>query len=128
MKKGILIIVLLFVVASFAQTEKPVEEKQFIYVLHIVPKYLDRNNWTEKENKIVNDHFEKLKKMFSEGTITFAGRTENWDEKTFGIVVYRAESIDRAKEIAESDPAVKNGLMNFDVFPFKTVFPQANSK
>lgn len=128
MKKCILGFILFFSVVSFSQTENPKEGKQFIYVLHIVPKYLDRTIWTETENKIVSDHFEKLKKMFSEGIVSYAGRTENWDEKTFGIVVFNSESSDKAKEIAESDPAVKSGLMTVEVFPFRKVFPPAGSK
>lgn len=35
------------------------------------------------------------------------GRSQNNDENTFGIVIFRASSEAKASEIMENDPAVK---------------------
>ena len=109
---------------TFVQTEN----KQFIYVLHLVPKYLDTKIWTDTENKAVNDHFERLKKMTAEGIVLLAGKTENWDEKMFGIVIFHAESFEKAKEIAENDPAVKAGVMTVETYPYKMALIQERFK
>lgn len=125
--KKYFVLTFLFVLAlnfTFAQTEN----KQFIYVLHLVPKYLDTKIWTDTENKAVNDHFERLKKMTAEGIVLLAGKTENWDEKMFGIVIFHAESFEKAKEIAENDPAVKAGVMTVETYPYKMALIQERFK
>lgn len=111
---------ILTVSVSFSQTtQKPAEKKQFIYVLHLIPKFLDLKNWSDADNKAVGEHFARLQKMKKEGTLILAGKTDNWDEKMFGIVVYEAESFEKAKEIADSDPAVIAGVMTVETFPYK---------
>lgn len=123
MRKVVLItmVVMFFAPVSFCQTvDKPSEKKQFIYVLHLVPKLLDLKNWSDADNKAVNEHFARLQKMHKEGSLILAGKTDNWDETMFGIVVYEADSMEKAKEIAETDPAVKAGVMTVKTFPYKT--------
>jgi len=113
MKKFALIFLsIIFLVSiSFAQIEqKPAKKKQFIYVLHLVPKFLDLKNWNDADNKAIDEHFARLQKMHKEGSLILAGKTDNWDETMFGIVVYEADSIEKAKEIAETDPAVVAGV------------------
>ena len=113
--------IIFLVSISFALTEqKPAEKKQFIYVLHLVPKFLDLKNWSDADNKAVGEHFARLQKMHKEGSLILAGKTDNWDETMFGIVVYEADSIEKAKEIAETDPAVVAGVMTVKTFPYKT--------
>jgi uncharacterized protein len=121
MKEYILFVLLFPIVTNFAfaQTERKEEKKQFIYILHLVPKYLDTKTWTDEDNRAVNEHFERLKKMVADGVVLLAGKTGNWDEKMFGIVIYLAASFEKAKEIADTDPAVKVGLMTVETFPFQ---------
>lgn len=129
MRKVVLItmFVMLFISASFGQSvEKPGEKKQFIYVLHLVQKYLDLKNWGDTDNNAVNEHFARLQKMHKEGSLILAGKTDNWDETMFGIVVYEAESLEKAKEIAEADPAVVAGVMTVQTFPYKVALQRGN--
>jgi len=77
-------------------------------------------NWSDADNKAVGEHFARLQKMHKEGSLILAGKTDNWDETMFGIVVYEADSIEKAKEIAETDPAVVAGVMTVKTFPYKT--------
>ena len=130
MKRYILFLLLFVTTAniSFAQTEAKAEKKQFIYVLHLVPKYLDTKIWTEADNKIISEHFDRLKKLLAEGVIIIAGKTENWDEKMFGIVIYYSDSFETAKELAEADPAVKGGLMTVEVYRYKIALIQDSYK
>ncbi len=74
---------------------------------------------TERERKIVGEHFSYLERLVANGTVLMAGRTLNADEKTFGIVVFLAESELRAQEVVHNDPAVGNGIMRAELFPYR---------
>jgi len=95
------------------------EKKQFIYVLRLIPHLIDETNWTEREEDIVNRHFNRLQELLSEGKLILAGRTLNMDEKTFGIVVLEVESEEEAEAIMNSDPAVTEGIMTSELFPYR---------
>lgn len=95
------------------------EKKQFIYVLKLIPSLLEETNWTEREEDIVNRHFKRLQVLLKEGKLILAGRTLNMDEKTFGIVVFEADSEIDAENIKNSDPAVAEGVMTAGLFPYR---------
>lgn len=96
-----------------------VEKKQYIYVLKLIPRFLDESNWTEKENKIVQDHFEKLQDLQKEGKLILAGRTLTMDTEGFGIVILEVDTESEARELMEGDPAVKEGIMTAQLFPYR---------
>lgn len=93
--------------------------EQYIYMLKLIPRLLDEQNWTEKENEIVQDHFNKLKSLMEEDKVVLAGRTLNDDESTFGIVILQTKSEAEAREIMENDPAVKEGIMKAELYPYR---------
>jgi uncharacterized protein YciI len=99
--------------------EPPVEKRQYLYRLKLVPRLVDDANWTDKENKAVGEHFERLKKMLAEGSLVLAGRTLNKDETAFGIVVFEAASEEEARKIMMGDPAVREGIMTAELFPYR---------
>jgi len=74
---------------------------------------------TEHEAKIVNEHFVYLQRLTDEGTVLMAGRTLNEDERTFGIVIFVAESEAEAAEVVRNDPAVRQGVMCAELFPYR---------
>jgi uncharacterized protein YciI len=74
---------------------------------------------TEREGKVVQEHFEYLQGLVAEGTVLMAGRTLTVDERTFGIVILVAQSEARATEIMQGDPAVKHGVMRAELFPYR---------
>ncbi|MDQ0898689.1 MULTISPECIES: YciI family protein [Paenibacillus] len=94
------------------------DNKEFIYVLRLKPAFLDRSVWTEKEDKIVEEHFQYLLQLKEEGELILAGRTQTFDEKTFGIVILRVDNELEATLIMEQDPAVANQLMTSELFPY----------
>jgi uncharacterized protein YciI len=87
----------------------------FIYVLRLVgdtrPESL-----SALEVEIVEEHFEYLKRSLSRGVVFLAGRCLD-DE--FGIVIFKADSMEQAGEFVESDPAVKKGVMTAELHPFR---------
>tara|TARA_B100000965_G_scaffold372955_1_gene363024 strand:- start:181 stop:510 length:330 start_codon:yes stop_codon:yes gene_type:complete len=100
---------------AFMKTEK----QQYIYVLKLIPMLLDESNWTEKENMIVQEHFEKLQGLQREGKLILAGRTLNMDTEGFGIVILEVDTENEARELMEGDPAVKEGIMTAQLFPYR---------
>ncbi|WP_163098980.1 YciI family protein [Peribacillus alkalitolerans] len=95
------------------------EKQQYIYTLKLIPQLLLESNWTERENGILGEHFLALKKLLEEHKLIMAGRTIQMDEKTFGIVVLDVESEEEARQYMENDPAVKEGIMTAELFPYK---------
>jgi uncharacterized protein len=94
-------------------------KKEFIYVLKLIEKLTKEENWTEKENNIVEEHFKYLKELLNQGSLILAGKTEGLDENTFGIVIIKAYTENKAKEIMENDPAVKEKIMKACIYPYK---------
>lgn len=94
-------------------------KKQFIYVLKLIPHLLNEDNWTEKEEEIVNRHFVELQRLLNEGKLILAGRTLNMDEKTFGIVILEADSEEEAQFMMKNDPAIAEGIMTAELFPYR---------
>jgi uncharacterized protein len=74
---------------------------------------------TEFESRIVSEHFNYLKQLAKDGVVVLAGRTQNTDYSSFGIVLFNAETIEAAREIMLSDPAVKNNVFRAELFPYK---------
>lgn len=73
---------------------------------------------TEHEAKVIDEHLAYLQRLTAEGTVLTAGRTISEDERTFGIVIFLAESDATAAELVRNDPAVKNGVMRAELFPY----------
>lgn len=92
-------------------------KQQFLIVLRVVPSLYDEKNWTERENKLVEEHFAQLQKLLTEGKLILAGRT-NVREST-GMVILEVETEAEARAIMENDAAVKGRVMTAELFPYK---------
>ncbi|GGA08059.1 hypothetical protein GCM10008018_62240 [Paenibacillus marchantiophytorum] len=94
------------------------DKQEFIYVIRLQPAYFDRSLWTDKENNIIEEHFQYLLQLKEAGELILAGRTQTSDEKTFGIVILRVDNELEARLIMEQDPAVANQLMTSELYPY----------
>ena len=84
---------------------------------------------TEFESRIVSEHFNYLKQLTKDGVVILAGRTQNTDYSSFGIVLFNAETIEAAREVMLADPAVRNKVFRAELFPYKmAVFGPNNAK
>jgi uncharacterized protein YciI len=92
---------------------------EFIYVLRLVPRLLDEENWTDKEHRIVERHFLRLQQLVKEGKVVLAGRTLVTDDRKMGIVILQVDSEEEARRIMENDDAVKEEIMTAELFPFR---------
>ena len=115
-----------FLVLNSQQPDNVDGKKQYVYVLKLKNQFLDRENWTEKENKIAAVHFEHLKRLTKKGTVILAGRTLNNDESQFGIVILETSTKKEALELMKSDPAVARGLMTAELFPYRIATKRAD--
>jgi len=95
------------------------EKLQFLYQLKLIPSLLNEENWTDRENDIIHRHFEVLQNLKNEGKLILAGRTLNMDPTGFGIVIVEVNSEEEAIELMESDPAVKERIMEATLFPYR---------
>jgi uncharacterized protein YciI len=93
--------------------------QQYLYRIQPARLGMLTDGPTERESEIVGEHFEYLQRLTAEGTVLMAGRTLNDDERTFGIVVFVAESEPAAAELVHNDPAVKHGVMRAELFPYR---------
>lgn len=102
---------------------------QFIYVLKLILRLLDLDNWTKVEDQIVERHFNSLQSLQKDGRLILAGRTLNDDSDSFGIVILKVESEDEARILMENDPAVKEGIMTAKLYPYSVaLISQENVK
>jgi uncharacterized protein YciI len=92
---------------------------QFLYRIQPARLGMVTDSPTGRESAIVDEHFEYLRKLTAEGIVFTAGRTQNADEQTFGIVIFAAESETKAAELMRSDPAVSSGVMRAELFRFQ---------
>ena len=92
--------------------------KQFIYVLKLIPRLLKESNWTDADNEVVERHFAHLQSLLAEGKLILAGKTEGLEERTFGIVIFEAEDLESAQKQMRLDPAVQDGIMDAELYPY----------
>lgn len=92
---------------------------QYMYVLKLIPRLLIASKWTEHDEDIVSRHFAHLKALLEDKKLILAGKTEGLDEKTFGIVIFEANHLDEAKKLMNQDPAIKEGIMSGELFPYR---------
>jgi len=95
------------------------DEKEFIYVLKLRNDLLDDSNWTEIENKIVEEHFQRLKMDCDRGKVILAGRTLTNTPEGFGIVIFKANSLKSAEIYMNNDPAIQKNIMTANLLNFR---------
>jgi uncharacterized protein YciI len=93
--------------------------EQYLYQLKLKPELIAPENWTEKENGIVAEHFQRLQMFTEEGKVILAGRTTNEDETQFGIVIFEAETKEDAERFMLEDPAISEKIMEGTLFPYR---------
>ena len=110
-----------------AQTPEVVAKpKQFIYVLHLVPRLYDDKNWTKEDKAALDRHFNRFKEAIQSGQLILAGRTQELGDKTFGIAIFVAADEAAARKFMEEDPAVVAGLMTAELHPFAVALERKN--
>ena len=92
---------------------------EFLYKIQPIRPEMLSAGPTQQEGEIVGQHFQWLKDNSDAGIVLLAGRTTNTDPSSFGIVIFRAESEEAAREFASQDPAVVGGVFKSELFPYR---------
>jgi len=92
---------------------------EFLYMVQAKRPQLITEGPTPEEVEILERHSAYLEDLAKRGVVELAGRTQNTDATSFGIVVFRAESEDAARALMLDDPAVHQGTMHATLFPYK---------
>jgi uncharacterized protein YciI len=101
---------------------------EFIYLLK--PRRADMlaTGPTPDEAAVVNRHAAYLNDLCQRGYVVLAGRTTTEDDRVFGVCILRAEDRGEAERIVEGDPAVSEGVMSANLFPFRIAMMAAQPK
>jgi|SRR5581483_4943609 len=91
------------------------------YLYRIQPTRLEMltHGPTTEEAEIVAQHFSYLQQLTEQGVVVLAGRTLNTDERSFGVVIFRADSEEAARKVMEQDPAVSRQVMRAELYPYR---------
>jgi uncharacterized protein YciI len=92
------------------------EETEF-YMGTITGRPTFINDMTEEEGKIMGVHFEYLKEKFDNKDLILAGPI--LAEGRFGLSIIKAENLEKATLFTKNDPAVKEGILESNVHPFR---------
>ncbi len=92
---------------------------QFLYMVRPTRAEMVTAGPTHEEAAVVGAHFEYLQELLAAKTLLMVGRTQNNDEKTFGIAVFEARSMEEADDVMRNDPAVKAGVMSAELFAYR---------
>jgi uncharacterized protein YciI len=101
-------------------------EKQFIYVLRLVPRLYADTAWTKEDKIALDRHLARFKRAIETGELILAGRTMEPGDKTFGVAIFEAKDEAAARTFMESDPAVVAGLMTAELHPFAVALQGKN--
>lgn len=92
---------------------------QFLYRIQPTRLGMITDGPTDQEADVVGRHFAYLEDLVAKGRVLMAGRTLNQDETCFGIVVLVADSELEASALMQGDPAVAEGVMTAELFPYR---------
>ncbi|QCK14365.1 YciI family protein [Mangrovivirga cuniculi] len=80
------------------------------YVMAFLKKGPNRNQSEQEAAELQQAHLENIKRMAQNGDLVLAGPfTDDGDIK--GIYIFNVETIEEAKKLTETDPAVKAGRL-----------------
>jgi len=97
------------------------------FVRLIPPRPTFDRDMTQTEQAVMEAHFLYWKDMFAKGVCLFGGPVLD-PKGVFGILVIKAPTEDRARELASADPSVKAGVNRIEVAEMKIAFiPKASA-
>jgi uncharacterized protein YciI len=100
--------------------EPPREFDTYQFILLRWPDYRPSVS-DEEADRLQALHLGHLETMREQGFLVAAGPlSDQGDERLRGIAIYRVASLDRARELAESDPAVVAGRLEVDAMTWST--------
>jgi len=98
---------------------------QWLYVLRPKRPEMLTTGPTPHEAATIGRHAGHCDALGKQGVMLMVGRTQTTTPETIGLAVFLADDEAHARRIMESDPAVADGVMTAELFPYKIAFGNA---
>jgi uncharacterized protein len=102
--------------AQEKEPQKPVMKNYFMVFLKKGPH---RDQDSVEVEKIQKSHMENINKLAQTGKLNIAGPFLD-DGDLRGIFVFDVPTLEEAKKLSETDPAIKSGRLSYEIHPFMT--------
>jgi uncharacterized protein len=112
----LIVIAVTFISAQDKGSDKPVMKNYFMVFLK---KGLHRDQDSLEVQKIQKAHMDNITKLAQSGKLTIAGPFLD-DGDLRGIFVFDVQTLEEAKSLTETDPAIKSGRLSYEIHPFMT--------
>ena len=86
----------------------------------------DPSSWTEADDRISTEHYERLREATEAGRVILARRSQ--DGIGPAIVIFRARSEQEARRFMEEDPFVASGLFRASLHPFRAALVEQRTE
>ncbi len=94
---------------------------EFICFLHAARPAMLTVGPTPAESDLVSHHFSYFEDLVKQGVMILAGRPWMPDPRTFGVAIVRAANQAAAEAMMAADPAVREGVIQAEVYPFEVM-------
>lgn len=91
----------------------------YLYLLRAERPEMLTDGPTADESAVLETHAAYLHGLAEKGTVVLFGRTQEAKPSAFGLVVFQAESEEAARAVMDGDPAVGEGVMRAELFPYR---------
>jgi len=95
---------------------------QWLYVLHPTRPEMLVSGPTAEEAATIGRHAAHCDALGKQGVMLMVGRTQTTTPDTMGLAVFLAEGEAAARALMESDPAIAEGVMRGELFPYRIAF------
>ena len=89
---------------------------EWIYFLH-PPRDNFAETITDEEKAVWSEHFVRLQRLMSDGTLVLAGPTLG--TVNTGITIFEASDEQAARKVMEEDPCIQHGFATGELRPFR---------
>ncbi|MDD1661093.1 MAG: YciI family protein [Methanomicrobiales archaeon] len=92
-------------------------DQQLYFISTIRPGRQDfLTSMTPEEQRVMGEHMAYTKRLFDEGKIVLGGAAT---DGAIGVIIWKVSSAEEARRIFDQDPAVKAGIGDAELHPFR---------
>ena len=127
---SVLVAALAFAVRGDAAAAEPEHKMTTVYLVLLKKGPAWTPEVTDATKALQQAHIANIVRLWTEHKMVVAGPTDDPTNTLRGIFVFEAASIDEAKALTASDPAIKAGRLVADIYPWwveKGALPDAGS-
>ena len=95
----------------------------YVTIIGHGPNWAPNRSVYEQDRTIIQSHLESMRRRFAEGTLLLGGPFD----RTGGIAIWNADSLDHARDLIQADPAIVAGVMNYELYELTAYFDGFNN-